>query len=79
MKKGETWRDSARPIIAKVLEDHKDSEPKERQKALKEAYPFGERKYHPYKVWLNEIAVQLKKKSFGKKNNVAPKEQTSLF
>lgn len=23
-----------------------------RQKAIQNAYPFGERKYHPYKMWL---------------------------
>jgi hypothetical protein len=26
---------------------------------LREAYPFGERKYHPYKIWLDEIRRQL--------------------
>lgn len=24
----------------------------ERAKAIRDAYPFGERKFHPYKVWL---------------------------
>lgn len=24
----------------------------ERAKAIREAYPFGERKHHPYKMWL---------------------------
>jgi hypothetical protein len=26
--------------------------------ALLAAYPFGERKYHPYKIWLSEIRRQ---------------------
>jgi hypothetical protein len=32
------------------------------KKALFDAYPFGERKYHPYKIWLDEIARQMGKK-----------------
>jgi hypothetical protein len=24
-------------------------------RAVREAYPFGERKYHPYKVWLATV------------------------
>jgi len=26
--------------------------------ALRAAYPFGPRKHHPYKIWLDEIRVQ---------------------
>ena len=74
-----TWRDSARPIIAKVLSDNIGKTDKEIRKALKDAYPFGARQYHPYKVWLDEIKVQLYKKRFGVKNNVAPKEQLKIF
>ena len=29
------------------------------RKALREAYPFGEREYWPYKVWCDEIRSQL--------------------
>lgn len=50
------WREIAKPIIAEVLAKHPPG--KERKKALREAYPFGERKYHPYKIWLDEIAKQ---------------------
>lgn len=27
--------------------------------ALKEAYPFGQRAYHPYKIWCDEVRKQL--------------------
>ena len=50
------WREIAAPIIAKVLAEYPSG--KERRKALREAYPFGERKVHPYKIWLDEIAKQ---------------------
>ena len=59
------WRDRARPIIAKVLAETKGQSEPEIRKALKDAYPFGERKYHPYKIWLHEIAVQRGKKKLG--------------
>lgn len=74
-----TWRDYARPIIAKVLEVNKNADERATRKALKAAYPFGERKYHPYKIWLSEIQVQLNKKTLGKKKNIVPKEQGKLF
>ena len=34
----------------------------EQRRALKDAYPFGERRYAPYKIWLDEIARQKGKK-----------------
>lgn len=55
-----SWRKIARPIIAEVLRQTED--PKERKKILREAYPFGARQYHPYKIWLDEIKRQTGKK-----------------
>jgi len=60
-----SWRDSARPIIARVLERTKGQDEKAVRKALLDAYPFGQRKYHPYKTWLSEIAVQQGRKKLG--------------
>jgi len=76
---GKTWRDTARPIIAQVLADNTGKSELEIRRALREAYPWGERSLHPYKIWCDEIKVQTKKKKFGVKNSKAPKEQTSLF
>lgn len=59
-----TWRDVARPIIAKAIAENLGKPEKEIRKALRRAYPFGERKYHPYKIWLDEIRVQLGLKTF---------------
>ncbi len=53
-----TWRDSARPIISKVLKDTEGKSEEEIKKALYNAYPWGERAMHPYKIWLDEIKVQ---------------------
>jgi len=54
-----TWRREAAPIIHKVITEHKDSDDKTLRKALREAYPFGERAYHPYKIWCDEVKRQL--------------------
>lgn len=75
-----SWRDIAKPIIAEVLKENEGKTDKEINKALREAYPFGERKYHPYKIWCSEINVQKGKRKFGHvKNKPAPKEQLKLF
>ena len=73
------WRDYARPIIQQVLKDTKGQDDKAIRKALKEAYPFGERNYHPYKIWLDEIKVQRGKRKFGHKPEPTPENQTNLF
>ena len=60
-----TWREHCRPIIAKVIADNKDKSEKEIRKELRNAYPYGERARHPYKIWCDEIKLQrgLKKKT----------------
>ncbi len=62
---GKTWRDSARPIIAKVIKENRGMPETVIKKALFEAYPFGERRMHPYKIWLDEIKIQTGKKKRG--------------
>lgn len=53
-----SWRDRAKPIIARVLADTRGQDEKAIRKALSDAYPFGPKQYHPYKIWLNEIKFQ---------------------
>lgn len=57
-----SWRDRAKPIIAKVLADNPGASEKELRKKLLAVYPFGPRAYHPYKIWCDEINYQLGKK-----------------
>lgn len=74
-----TWRDRMSPIIAAVLLAH-PTDTRERRKALRDAYPAGERSHHPYKVWLDEIARQTGKKPQGRINNHKPVPgQLNLF
>lgn len=56
---GGTWRDSAKPIIAKVIAEVGTDDPKRLKAALRDAYPWGPREHHPYKMWCDEIRVQL--------------------
>lgn len=53
-----SWRDRASVVIAEVLERTKGQPEEVIAKALRDAYPFGARKWFPYKVWLDEIKVQ---------------------
>jgi hypothetical protein len=53
-----SWRSAAAPIIAAVIRQHGRADTKELRIALRDAYPFGERKMWPYKVWLSEIKRQ---------------------
>lgn len=46
------WSERAREVIGQVhARLPADATIKERKAALKEAYPFGEREYWPYKAW----------------------------
>lgn len=57
------WRRSARLVIEETLrvlvETNPSASEKEKRQALSEAYPFGPRKHHPYKIWCNEVARAL--------------------
>lgn len=61
-----TWRDHARPIIAKGIEDGRSRglDGRKLRAFVNERYPFGPREYHPYRIWCNELTRQLKGKSF---------------
>ncbi len=54
-----TCRAVLAPIIAEVIACTGRKDMKALRKALAEAYPYGERANHPYKVWLSEIRRQL--------------------
>jgi len=81
-----TWREDCAPIISAVLAATKGQSEKEIKKALREAYPYGERAMHPYKIWCDEIKIQRglkKRKKKGKPNKFVQIDtdpnQTSLF
>jgi len=57
-----SWRDSCAPIIRRVLAETTGSDEKAIKAALFAAYPYGQRRHHPYKIWLDEIQRQRKLK-----------------
>lgn len=61
-----TWRDIARERIAEVRTEHPTASGNELKKLLRDAYPFGERRMHPYNVWLDEVKKTLKNPAVGK-------------
>lgn len=55
------WREHARAVVARVLSEAAELnlDDAATRRRLSAAYPFGERKYHPYKIWLDECRRQL--------------------
>lgn len=54
----ETWRARARPLVAEMLLATAGQDEKAVCRALREGYPWGERKRHPYKIWRSECRLQ---------------------
>lgn len=59
MTRGSHWRGEAAAIIAEVIERVGREDEKALRAALREAYPFGQRRYHPYRIWCDEVGRQL--------------------
>lgn len=59
------WRRVAAPIIARVLAEAKGQMDAKVRAALRAAYPFGLRRHHPYKIWLDEIRIQTGRRKIG--------------
>lgn len=49
------WRAVADEVIARVVSDNPGLPEDELRRKLSDAYPFGMRKYHPYKIWLSAV------------------------
>jgi len=60
-----SWRDHAAQVIKQVILEVGREDAGKLKRALFDAYPFGERKYTPYKVWLDEIKRQVGTKTKG--------------
>ena len=64
-----TWRDTAKPIIRDVIRENSGADPKVVRRALRKAYPWGERSMWPYRVWCDEVRKQLGLKPVKKDEN----------
>ena len=60
------WSDQAKVVIEKVIQSERDNNPDITTAALeakvRDAYPFGERRHHPYRVWLSEVQKRFPQK-----------------
>lgn len=72
-----TWREKCSPIIYQVIKDNPGKSVEELKKLSSVEYPFGARKYHPYKIWLDEVKRQLGLKR--NKREHIDKNQLNLF
>lgn len=68
------WRDISRKTIAGVIKRVGRDDPVLLKRELFDAYPFVERKYYPYKIWLDEM-----KKQLPAKGHPPGEEQLPLF
>jgi hypothetical protein len=62
-----SWRDIFAPIIADVIRRIGTEDMRRLRSELRKAFPAGERRYWPYKVWLDEIRIQLGRKKIKQK------------
>lgn len=78
-----TWRRRAARIIEGVLAAlPKDASDKVKRAAISNAYPWGERKYHPYKEWCKAVkdAIGPSRKTAARPNwTVMFTEESVLF
>jgi len=68
---GSYWRNIAAPIIVEVIARVGRDDERALRKALHDAYPFGERRMHPYKIWCDEVRRQLEGRQH-RKSHVPP-------
>ena len=69
-----TWREWAWRVIAEVKRQHPTATRTELRALLRAAYPFGARRMHPYRVWLECVA-----EAVGKKPRARQAPETPLF
>lgn len=57
-----TWRDNFRPLIAEIVARVGKGDMKALRQALRDSWDeqgMGPRQYHPYKIWCDEVKLQL--------------------
>lgn len=73
------WRQTASRIIREVMKNNPDADRKKLKRLISEAYPFGERRMHPYKIWCDEVKVQLGTKKRKHRGEVNDPKQIDLL
>lgn len=74
------WREIAARTIQQVIDDNPNLSAGELRKAISNAYPFGQRAHHPYKIWLDEVKRRLSPRKLPtRKECVSDPNQPDLF
>lgn len=53
------WYEYSCGVIIRVIAENQGGDPDELRKKVSEAYPFGQRRYYPYKAWLKAVTKLL--------------------
>lgn len=73
----------ARSVILAAIQHYPDLDGQELRRALNKHYPFGERKYYPYKIWCSETRLvcfgEYKRLPAKKRNQLESDGQESLW
>ncbi len=80
---GSNWRDHSREVIAAVTKEQGITDPNALEKAIRAAYPFGERAHWPYRVFNQELRRHMQVvrdlKGVGLPKETGPLYQEELF
>jgi hypothetical protein len=74
-----SWRETANAVINEVIQQNPELDPfsPEMEKLIRAAYPFGERNYHPYKIWCSAVNRHFKRERTKTQRNLD--QQPKLF
>lgn len=74
------WRPYANAIITKIILENNSVPEKDLRKKISEAYPWGERANHPYKIWCSAVQECLwTLRRIGKRPTAAQEQEVTLF
>lgn len=74
-----SWRSIAATVIQKVIAENPGKDENELRRLVSQAYPFGERSMHPYKIWCSEVNHWLKGTARTQIAEQKRKEEMPLF
>ena len=68
-----TWRNSADKVLLELFDSlPADATDEEIDAAVFDAYPFGMRKYTPYKIWLQQVKRHKGARAIGLRGPLTP-------
>lgn len=56
------WRDKSSAVIQQLIQQNPGADEKTLRTLISQAYPYGQREHHPYKIWLDEVKKAMPRK-----------------